>query len=260
MLDSFLGMMEKADVDHIDGLSPAISIDQKTSGHNPRSTVGTITEIYDYLRLLYARGGHPHSPKTGRRLESQSVQQIVDSVLKLHEKLELEKVKILVLAPAIKGRKGTYEELFQRFLSQGYSRTRVDGQTFSLEEEISLDKFKKHNIDIVIDRLVIDKSKKDDKDFVKRLTDSVESALNLGDRELLINVVEKDEDVFYSEKLVDPETGESFPQIEPHTFSFNSPHGACERCSGLGYIQEIDRRTVYNPRLTVSEGGFIPLV
>ncbi len=268
----FVGLMDKPDVDLIEGLSPAISIDQKTSGHNPRSTVGTVTEIYDYLRLLFARVGHPRSPVSGQRLEKQSVSQIVDSILSYPEVFG-ESVKILVLAPVIKNRKGTYEELFTRFFSQGYARVRVDEQVYSLEEEIKLDKFVKHNIEVVIDRLVIEKSKKDEKEFVKRLTDSIELAINLGEGEVLINLVDAKEldtkklkatlrangDVFYSEKLVDPATGTSFSEIEPHSFSFNSPFGACPVCNGLGSIKEVDESLVYNPRLTISEGGIYPM-
>lgn len=270
----FLGLMEKPDVDYIEGLSPAISIDQKSTGHNPRSTVGTVTEIYDYLRLLFARIGHPRSPVSGRKLEKQTVQQIVDSILTYPQNFNQKDTKILVLAPLIKDRKGTYEELFSRFLSQGYVRVRVDGHVFNLEEEIKLDKFKKHNIELVVDRLVVNEKSKDDKDFLKRLTDSIELSLNLGGGELLVNLVDfqsnkdnfntnkiriqNDGDIFYSEKLVDPETGESFPEIEPHSFSFNSPHGACPVCNGLGSIKEIDPSLIYNPRLTIMEGGIYP--
>ncbi len=254
----FLGLMEKPDVDLIEGLSPAISIDQKSASHNPRSTVGTVTEIYDYLRLLFARVGHPRSQVSGRRLEKQSVQQIVDAVVNYPEKYNLPEVKIQLLAPIVKDRKGTYEELFQRFLSQGYVRTRVDGQVYGLEEDIRLDRYQKHTIELVIDRLVVDKNKKDDAEFMKRLTDSVELTLNLGEQEMLVNLLDQNEDIFYSEKLVDPDSGKSFPEIEPHSFSFNSPHGACERCGGLGVIKEIDPIAVYNPRLTISEGGIYP--
>jgi excinuclease ABC subunit A len=254
----FLGMMDKADVDSIEGLSPAISIDQKGSGHNPRSTVGTITEIYDYLRLLYARAGHPHSPKSGNRLISQSVQQIVDRILNFTDEFSSDKLKVLVLSPIVKNRKGTYEELFQRLLSQGYLRVRVDKEIFSLEEDIKLDRYKVHNIEVVIDRLVVEKEKTSDKEFQKRLTDSVELALNLGNRELYINIPDKTLDIFFSEKLVDPETGESFPEIEPHTFSFNSPYGACPNCNGLGMISKIEQNLIYNPKLTISEGGLYP--
>ena len=269
----FVGLMDKPDVDLIEGLSPAISIDQKTSGHNPRSTVGTVTEIYDYLRLLFARVGHPRSPVSGQRLEKQSVSQIVDSILNYPKQLGTDGVKILILAPVIKNRKGTYEELFTRFFSQGYARVRVDEQVYSLEEEIKLDKFVKHNIEIVIDRLVIENAKIEDKEFIKRLTDSVELAINLGEGEVLVNLVDAKElktenikatlrsngDVFYSEKLVDPATGTSFPEIEPHSFSFNSPFGACPVCNGLGSIKEVDESLVYNPRLTISEGGIYPM-
>lgn len=253
----FLGLMEKADVDLIEGLSPAISIDQKTSGHNPRSTVGTITEIYDYLRLLYARTGHPHSPATGKRLVSQTVQQIVDRILHFPIERATKSSKILILAPVVKNRKGTYEELFQRLLSQGYLRVRVDGMVYNLEEEITLDRYKAHNIEVVVDRLVIDDVDATD-DMKKRVTDSVELALNLANRELYINLVDEKLDIYFSEKLVDPETGESFPEVAPHTFSFNSPYGACEDCHGLGIIYKIDPDLVYNPRLSVSEGGLFP--
>jgi excinuclease ABC subunit A len=254
----FLGLMEKPDVDLIAGLAPAISIDQKTASHNPRSTVGTVTEIYDYLRLLYARAGHPRSPVTGARLTKQSVQQIVDDVLTYPTKYSQEQVKIQVLAPLVKDRKGTYEELFQRLLAQGYMRVRVDGKVYSLEEDITLDRYKKHDIELVVDRLVLEASKQQDAEFIKRLTDSIELALNLAERELYINLVDTDNNIFYSEKLVDPATGQSFPEIEPHSFSFNSPHGACPRCSGLGIIKEVDPSLVYNPRLTIGEGAIYP--
>jgi len=254
----FLGMMEKADVDSIEGLSPAISIDQKSAGHNPRSTVGTVTEIYDYLRLLFARVGHPHSVITGKRLESQTVQQIVDRIKNLPEKYGSKELKIMLLAPIIKNRKGTYDELFQRLLNQGFLRVRVDGEIFSLDEEIKIDRFKNHNIEIVIDRLALSNDKVEDPEFNKRLTDSVELSLNQGNRELYVFIVENKKDLFFSEKLVDPLTGESFPDIEPHTFSFNSPYGACQRCAGLGKITEIDPTSIYNPNLTISEGGIFP--
>lgn len=274
----FLGLMDKPDVDFIEGLSPAISIDQKSTGHNPRSTVGTVTEIYDYLRLLFARVGHPRSPKTGRRLEQQSVSQIVDKLLEYPKHLDSEKVKLMLISPIIKNRKGTYEELFSRLLAQGYVRVRVDEEVYSLEEDIKLDRYVKHSIELIVDRLVITKESNEDETLVKRLTDSVEQSLNMGDGELLINlpdyqysvgdsveprieetVVRPNGDVFFSEKLVDPETGESFPEIEPHSFSFNSPHGACPKCNGLGSIKEIDPSNIYNPRLTIKEGGIYPM-
>jgi excinuclease ABC subunit A len=254
----FLGMMDKADVDSIEGLSPAISIDQKGSGHNPRSTVGTITEIYDYLRLLFARAGHPHSPKSGNRLISQTVQQIVDRILNFPIEFTGNEIKILVLSPIVKARKGTYEELFQRLLNQGYLRVRVDGEIFNLEEDIKLDRYKIHNIELVVDRLIVKNDSINDEEFLKRITDSVELALNMGNREIYVNLVDKKIDIFFSEKLVDPDTGESFPEVEPHTFSFNSPFGACLGCNGLGTIFKIDPSLVYNPRLTIAEGGLFP--
>jgi excinuclease ABC subunit A len=275
----FLGLMDKPDVDLIEGLQPAISIDQKSSGHNPRSTVGTVTEIYDYLRLLFARAGHPRSPITGRRLEKQTVQQIVDSILKFPEIIKEDDVRIMILSPLVKNRKGTYEELFSRFLAQGYARVRVDGEVYSLDEEIKLDKYVKHNIELIVDRIVINakfESEEKEEEFIKRVTDSIELSLNLGEGEVLINLVDnirlkenediknisgvrENGDIFYSEKLVDPETGLSFPDIEPHSFSFNSPFGACPECNGLGMVKEIDPSNIYNPRLTIDEGGIYPL-
>lgn len=270
----FLGLMEKPDVEFISGLSPAISIDQKSSGHNPRSTVGTITEIYDYLRLLFARVGHPRSPKTGNRLEKQTVQQIVDSILALYKYSSTQQIKIMILAPVVKGRKGTYSELFSRFLAQGYVRARVNGEVFNLDEEINLDRYQKQYIEIVVDRFVVKSDTNKDIDAIKRLTDSIELSLNLGGGEIylslenseLLNHSEKNlidkgngwSDLFFSENLVDQITGESFPEIEPHTFSFNSPHGACSNCSGLGSIKEIDPELLYNPKLSISEGGIYP--
>ncbi len=257
----FLGIMQKPDVDYISGLSPAISIDQKSASHNPRSTVGTVTEIYDYLRLLYARVGHPHSPYTGKRLKSQTVQEITDIVLSLFDKNKKntkDQIKFLILAPIIKQRKGTYEELFNRFLAQGYTRVRVDNENYLLEEEIKLDRYKKHNIDLIIDRLILNKEKVGDQEFKKRLTDSLETALNLAQGEVLINFPDLKKENFYSEHLTDPETNKSFPKIEPHSFSFNSPYGACEKCSGLGKIKEIDPELIYNPNLSITEGGLFP--
>ncbi len=263
----FLGLMEKPDVDLIDGLSPAISIDQKSAGHNPRSTVGTITEIYDYLRLLYARVGHARSPVSGKRLKNQTVQEIVDAILALPHARKAPDVKVMLLAPLVKDRKGTYEELFQRYLAQGFVRARVDGQVFQLEEKIKLDRYVKHNIDLVVDRLVIPAVFKPasggDADaarneFRKRIADSVELALKHAEGEMLVNLVDQKEDVFFSEKLVDPATGQSFPEIEPHSFSFNSPHGACPACNGLGFIKEVDPRAVFDTELSIDEGGILP--
>jgi len=269
----FLELMDKPDVDYIEGLSPAISIEQKTSGHNPRSTVGTVTEIYDYLRLLFARVGHPRSIISGRRLIKQTVQQITDDILSYPDILNIEDLKIMIISPLVKSRKGTYEDLFKRLLSQGYQKVRVNNQMYSLEEEIKLDKYQKHNIDLIVDRLIINKDKKNDKDFLKRLVDSIELALQLGEGEILVNIVDMNEivieklkekglkqngDIFYSEKLVDPDSGTSFPDIEPHSFSFNSPYGACQNCKGLGFVKEVDLSNIYNPRLSVLEGGIYP--
>ena len=197
----FLGLMDKPDVDWIEGLSPAISIDQKSSGHNPRSTVGTVTEIYDYLRLLFARAGHSRSPISGKRLQNQSVQEIVDDLIKLPSKRKAESLKILLLAPVVKSRKGTYEELFSRYLSQGYVRARVDKEVYQLEETIKLDRYKVHDIEIVVDRLILRANSGDDEGFVKRLTDSIETCLSLGEGELLIELMDAQEDLFYSEKF-----------------------------------------------------------
>ena len=255
----FLGLMEKPDVDLIEGLSPAISIDQKSAGHNPRSTVGTITEVYDYLRLLYARVGHARSPVSGKRLRSQTVQEIVDAILALPGQRKTQAgIKVMLLAPLVKDRKGTYEELFSRYLAQGYVRARVDGQVFQLEEKIKLDRYVKHNIELVVDRLVIKADSRESAEAVKRLTDSVELALSLGEREMLANLVDEKEDVFFSERLVDPATGKSFPEIEPHSFSFNSPHGACPECTGLGFIKEVDAKSVFDPELSINAGGILP--
>lgn len=275
----FLGMMEKPDVDLIEGLSPAISIDQKSASHNPRSTVGTVTEIYDYLRLLFARAGHPHCPNCGRRVKSQSVQEMVDSILKLGG-------KIMILAPVVKKRKGTYEQLLGSLLSKGYVRVRIDGEIYHLEDDIKLDRYKLHNIEVVIDRLVIKPELKGDKEFTKRLTDSVEAALNLGEGEVIVNqindkrsdsvpttqrsttdnkkrVVDSKQRIVSSDKLFSehfscPHCDLSFEAIEPHTFSFNSPYGACPECNGLGMIKKVDPTLIYNPNLTINEGGIYP--
>ncbi len=254
----FLGLMEKPDVDLIEGLSPAISIDQKSAGHNPRSTVGTITEIYDYMRLLYARVGHARSPVSGKRLKNQTVQEIVDAVLALPETRKAADVKIMLLSPLVKDRKGTYEDLFQRYLAQGFVRARVDKEVYQLEEKIKLDRYVKHNIELVVDRLVIKSGSGTDAEFRKRLADSVELTLKHGEGEMLVNLIDQKEDVFFSENLVDPATGQSFSEIEPHTFSFNSPHGACPACNGLGFIKEVDPRAVLDMDLSIEEGGILP--
>ncbi len=224
----FLQMMEKPDVDSIEGLSPAISIDQKTTSRNPRSTVGTVTEIYDYLRLLYARAGRPHCPVCGRAIAGQSVETIVDQVLQLPEG-----TKYTVNAPVVRDRKGEFRDLLQGLRDEGFTRVRVDGKQRLLEEEIELDKKYKHAIDVVVDRLVAKP------DLRHRLTDSIETALALADRLVTIDVVDGEE-LTFSERFACPEHGAGLPELEPRVFSFNSPHGACPRCTGLGHQQEID--------------------
>src|SRR5438034_1994842 len=290
----FLDKMEKPDVDHIDGLSPAISIDQKGTTHNPRSTVGTVTEIYDYLRLLYARIGHPHCPNCGREVSRQTVQQIVDAVLNLPEGS-----RIMLLAPLVTGRKGEYKNIFEEMRRSGYVRVRVDGKIHDLSDEIELDKQKKHTIEVVVDRLIIRKGQKAspsgdgrhqlgyselgrdksgpyrevaerpalydvnaerevqsgedgisaeqavvgqeqiDSSFRQRVTDSLETTLKLGGGVVLVSIADGEE-ILFSENFACVYDGISLPEIAPRTFSFNSPHGACPACTGLGTQQEID--------------------
>ena len=300
----FLDRMEKPDVDHIDGLSPAISIDQKGTTHNPRSTVGTVTEIYDYLRLLYARVGHPHCPNCGREVSQQTVQQIVDAVLNLPAGS-----KIMLLAPLVQGRKGEYKNIFEEMRRAGYVRVRVDGKVYDLSDEIELDKQKKHTIEVVVDRLVIRKkqqlsaglgdmgnmaaldghSRDDehspyqmvaerpalydvnarreredepreteedaDSSFRQRVTDSLETTLKLGNGVVLVSIIDGEE-ILFSENFACVYCGISLPEIAPRTFSFNSPHGACPTCTGLGTQQEIDADLVVtHPELSIREGA-----
>jgi excinuclease ABC subunit A len=228
----FLGQMDKPDVESIDGLSPAISIDQKTTARNPRSTVGTVTEIYDYLRLLYARIGEAHCPKCGKKIEQQSIDQIADAIMAYPEGS-----KILLLAPAVRGRKGEFGKLFEGYRKQGFSRVWVDGETYTLDEEIKLDKQIKHNISVVVDRLVVKAG------IEKRLTDSLETALKLSEG---IAVVEcEGEQRLFNTKYACTDCGISLAEIEPRLFSFNSPFGACPECLGLGYKQAIDPELIY---------------
>jgi len=312
----FLDKMEKPDVDHIDGLSPAISIDQKGTSHNPRSTVGTVTEIYDYMRLLYARIGHPHCPKCGREVSRQTVQQIVDAVLNLPEGS-----RIMLLAPLISGRKGEYKSIFEEMRRSGYVRIRVDGKIHDLSEEIELDKQKKHTIEVVVDRLVIRKEQKastsgdrhyqqdefghndarrnefppyrevaerpvlydvnaeregrsgedvgrdkpvemrqehNDSSFRQRVTDSLETTLKLGGGVVLVSIVDGEE-ILFSENFACVYDGISLPEIAPRTFSFNSPHGACPTCTGLGTQQVIDPELIVtHPTLSLAEGAIVP--
>ena len=242
----FLSMMEKPDVDHIDGLSPAISIEQKSTSHNPRSTVGTITEVYDYLRLLYARAGEPRCPEHNMSLEAQTVSQMVDQVLALPESS-----KILVLAPMISDRKGEHLHVFQELKSQGFIRVRVDGLVVDLDEVPTLDKKKKHSIDAVVDRLKVDQSQR------LRLAESIETALNLSDGQIMIQSMDESfKSMVFSSKFACSVCGYSIPELEPRIFSFNSPFGACPTCDGLGVHQFFDPdRLVVDPELSLSSGA-----
>ena len=241
----FLGQMNKPDVDYIEGLSPAISIDQKTTSKNPRSTVGTITEIYDYLRLLYARIGVPHCPKCGKVISKQSVDQIVDQIMAIGDR-----TKIQVLAPIIRGKKGTHEKVLENIKKNGYVRARVDGEIYELaEEEIKLEKTKKHNIEAVVDRLVIKEG------IEGRLSDSLEAALKLGEGLVIINII-GDKDILFSENFACADCGINIQEFEPRMFSFNAPFGKCEKCDGLGTLMEIDPDLVIpNKDLSVMEGA-----
>ena len=240
----FLGQMEKPDVDYIDGLSPAISIDQKTTSRNPRSTVGTVTEIYDYLRLLYARIGVPHCTKCGREITQQTVDQIVDAVLKLQEK-----TRIQILAPIVRGRKGEYVKELDNVRKSGFVRVRVDGSVYDLSEEIKMDKNKKHNIEVIVDRLVISDSIK------SRLTDSIETATHLSDGVVIIDIVGDREELF-SLNYACPEHGAVIEEMSPRMFSFNNPFGACKKCGGLGAYKEIDPELIIpNKKLSINQGA-----
>jgi len=276
----FIGQMDKPDVDYIDGLSPAVSIDQKSTSHNPRSTVGTVTEIYDYMRLLYARTGIPHCPVCGREVVKQSAQEIVDKVAKLREGS-----RILILAPLVRARKGTYQAVFEEIRKAGFTRVRVDGTVHSLDDEIELDRYKQHTIEAVVDRLVIshDGEKEERKAALTRLTDSIETALKFGEGYLTINLVDGQKgrpqsgegsnaetktrdlqseniDLNFSEHLACPEHGVSISEIEPRTFSFNTPQGACPDCQGLGSKLEIDpERIIPDPERSLNEGAIISM-
>ena len=241
----FLGQMEKPDVDYIDGLSPAISIDQKTTSKNPRSTVGTVTEIYDYLRLLWARVGTPHCPICGKEIRQQTIDQIIDQVLALPEA-----TRIQVMAPVIRGKKGEHAKVFEDARKSGYVRCRADGITYDLSEEIKLEKNKKHDIEIVVDRLVIRE------DITRRLTDSVEIASNLAGGLVVINVVGEDRDILFSQNYACEDCGISVEELTPRMFSFNNPFGACPTCMGLGSQMKIDPDLIMpNKNLSIVEGG-----
>ena len=244
----FLGQMEKPDVESIEGLSPAISIDQKSTNHNPRSTVGTVTEIYDYFRLLYARVGIPHCPKCGREIAKQSVDQMVDQIMALPER-----TKIQLLAPVVRGRKGTHAKLFERAKKSGYVRVRVDGNMYELSEEIAPDKNVKHNIEIIVDRLVIKPG------IEKRLTDSVENVLQLAEGLLLVDVIDG-EPMNFSQSFSCPVCEISIDEIEPRSFSFNNPFGACPECFGLGYKMEFSEELMIpDPSLSINQGAIAVL-
>ena len=237
------------DVDSIEGLSPAISIDQKTTSRNPRSTVGTVTEIHDYLRLLWARIGIPHCPKCGAEITGQTQEQIVDRLMTLGEG-----TKFMVMAPVVRGRKGEYGKLFEQFRLEGYSRVKVDGELLRLDEEIVLDKKYKHDVAVVVDRLVMKP------DLRRRLSESVEAAAGLAAGLVEVEMVDgKADPLLFSEQFACLSCGTSIPELEPRIFSFNSPHGACERCHGLGFQRVIDPELVVpDPTLSLAEGALQP--
>ena len=242
----FLGQMEKPVVESIEGLPPAISIDQKSTNRNPRSTVGTVTEIYDYFRLLYARIGIPHCPKCGRAITRQTIDQMVDAIMKLPER-----TKIQVLAPVVRGRKGEHQKLFERAKKSGYVRVIVDGSLYELSEEIPLDKNQKHNIDIVVDRLVVKEG------IEKRLTDSLENVFELSEGNAVIDVVDG-QPMTFSQNFACPDCNISIDEVEPRSFSFNNPFGACPTCYGLGYKMEFDEELMIpDPSLSISEGAIV---
>jgi len=258
----FLGVMDKPDVDSIEGLSPAISIDQKSTSHNPRSTVGTVTEIYDYMRLLFARVGHPHCPKCGREISHRTPGQIVTEIQKLESNVKGQMLKVVLLAPVVKDRKGEYKDLFADLLKKGYRQARIDGTIKDVDEDFVLIKTNKHTIDVVIDRMSLPVEK-------SRLTQSVEQGLKLADGSIIVAEIldksfdipqypQKLQDHLYSEKFMCPIDNISLPEIEPRSFSFNSPHGACPACNGLGTIRKVDQELIINKNLSIAEGAILP--
>ena len=243
----FLGQVEKPDVEYIEGLSPAISIDQKTTIHNPRSTVGTVTEIYDYLRLLFARIGIPHCPKCGKEIKKQTLDQIVDSILELPER-----TKIQLLAPIVRGRKGEHTKLISQALKSGYSRIRIDNIIYELSEEFKIDKNKKHNIEIVVDRIIIKEG------IQKRITESIENVMTISGGTLIVDVNSGEEDLIFSQNFSCPDCNINISEIEPRMFSFNNPLGACTECSGLGMKMKFDPLLIVpNPNLSILEGAIV---
>ena len=244
----FLGQMDKPDVDYIEGLSPAISIDQKTTSRNPRSTVGTVTEIYDYLRLLFARIGRAYCPSCGKPITQQTIEQMVDDVMRLPER-----TKILVIAPVLRGKKGEHKNLLERLRKEGFVRVRIDGTIHTLEEEINLEKNKKHSIELVVDRLVVKEG------IESRLTDSMETAAQWGEGLVIVQEVDGPEHT-YSQHFACPDCQISLPEIEPRMFSFNSPFGACPACSGLGSTMEVDEdRVLLDGDTSFAGGAVLPL-
>ena len=241
----FLGQMDKPDVDSIDGLSPAISIDQKTTSRNPRSTVGTVTEIYDYLRLLWARCGTPHCPKCGKEIRRQTVDQIVDQIMGLPER-----TKFQILSPVVRGKKGEHQKVFEDARRSGYARVRVDGSLYELTEDIALDKNKKHHIEVVVDRLIMKP------DLARRLTDSVETASNLSGGLVILNELDGDKDTLFSQNYACEDCGVSIEELTPRMFSFNNPFGACPACTGLGSQLKVDPELVIpNKTLSILDGA-----
>ena len=241
----FLGQMEKPDVEYIDGLSPAISIDQKTTSKNPRSTVGTVTEIYDYLRLLWARIGIPHCPVCGKEIRQQTIDQIIDQLMQMGDGC-----RIQILAPVVRARKGEYQKVFEDARKSGYVRVRVDGSIYDLSEDVKLNKNLKHNIEIVVDRLVIRE------DIGQRLTDSVETAAALTGGIIIVDVVDEEREILFSQNYACEECGISIDELAPRAFSFNNPYGACPTCSGIGIQLRVDPDLIIpNKSMSIIEGG-----
>ncbi|NLY77593.1 MAG: excinuclease ABC subunit UvrA [Tissierellia bacterium] len=243
----FLGQMEKPDVEYIEGLSPSISIDQKTTSRNPRSTVGTVTEIYDYLRILFARIGTPYCYKCGKEIKSQTVDQMVDRIMGLDER-----TRIQILAPVVRGKKGEHKNLIENIKKEGFVRIIVDGEMYEVTDEIKIDKNKKHNIEIVVDRIIIKEG------IEGRLTDSLETALKLSEGLVIVDVIDK-ERIMFSQKLACPDCGIAIEELSPRMFSFNNPYGMCPTCNGIGYYKRIDeQQLIPNPELSIKEGGIAP--
>ncbi|GFN34332.1 excinuclease ABC subunit UvrA [Tepidimicrobium xylanilyticum] len=243
----FLGQMEKPDVDYVEGLSPSISIDQKTTSRNPRSTVGTVTEIYDYLRLLYARIGTPYCYKCGKEITSQTVDQMVDRIMEFEEG-----TRIQILSPVVRGKKGEHKNILENIKKEGFIRVMVDGEIYEVTDEIKLEKNKKHDIEIVVDRIIVREG------VEGRLTDSLETALKLSNGLVIVGVINK-ERILFSQKLACPDCGVAIEELSPRMFSFNSPYGACPNCNGIGYHYEVDKDLVIpNPELSINEGGIAP--